>query len=306
MAFRSILSEVGTGIRRNLSMTVSLVVTMTVSLLLASLGLLMQTQADRTEAYFGDRLQLQVNMCTQNSKAGTCVGGRATNQQQGAVEEALDTNPEVKSYTMRTPAENYDQAKQLLGQTATGRKQLETVGPEAFQVSYFVTLQDPKQFDGVVSQVAGLDGVNNVNSLRDLLGPLFSALSILRWASLGTALLLIFAAILQVSNTIRMTAFARRREIGIMRLVGASTWHIQLPFIFESLVAAAVSAALACGGLAAFMHFAVYGYLRPSLGRITTWVRWQEAFTVGASITVLAILLALVPTLAMTRKYLKV
>lgn len=306
MAFRNIFSEVGTGIRRNFSMTVSLVVTMTVSLLLASLGLLIQSQAVRTEQYFGDRLQLQVNMCTENSPGGTCVGGRATDAQQSAVRDALRENPEVKSFRTKSPEANYDQAKALLGQTETGRKQLETLGADAFPESYFVTLKDPQQFDGVVSQVSGMDGVGNVNSLRELLGPLFEMLDKLRWASLGTSLLLIVAAILQVSNTIRMTAFARRREIGIMRLVGASSWHIQMPFILESLVAAVASAALAFGGLSAFMYFVVYGYLRETLGQITTWVRWQEAFVVSGYVSVLAVLLALIPTLVMTRKYLKV
>ena len=151
-----------------------------------------------------------------------------------------------------------------------------------------------------------MDGVGNVNSLRDLLGPLFEMLDKLQWAALGTAGLLIIAAILQVSNTIRMTAFARRREIGIMRLVGASSWHIQAPFILESLVAAVISAAIAGLGLLGFMKFVVYGYLRDTLGRITTWVRWEDALVVMAMTTVLALLLALVPTFVMTRKYLDV
>ncbi len=139
-----------------------------------------------------------------------------------------------------------------------------------------MTLKDPQKYDGVVSQVSGMDGVGNVNSLQELLGPLFEILSKMRWASLGTSLLLMVAAILQVSNTIRMTAYARRREIGIMRLVGASSWHIQLPFILESMLAALISAALAAAGLAAFMYFVVYGYLRDTLGEITTWVRWRS------------------------------
>ena len=92
-----------------------------------------------------------------------------------------------------------------------------------------MTLKDADKYDGVVSQVSGMDGVGNVNSLKKLLGPLFELLDKMKWASLGVAALLIVAAILQVSNTIRMTAYARRREIGIMRLVGASSWHIQLP-----------------------------------------------------------------------------
>jgi cell division transport system permease protein len=303
---RTIFSELLTSLSRNKSMTISLVVTMTVSLLLAAMGLLIQEQADRTERYFGDRLQLQVNLCTKNSPSATCIGGVASPAQKKAVQEALRSNPEVKSYDVRTPRQNYEQAQALLGQTDTGRKQLETLGPEAFPESYFVTLADPQKFEGVVSEVSGMDGVGNVNSLRKLLGPLFEILEKMRWAALGTSLLLIVAAILQVSNTIRMTAFARRREIGIMRLVGASSWHIQLPFVLESMLAALISAVLAAVGLIGFMWFVVYGYLRDTLGQLTTWVRWQEALVVVGWTSVLALALALIPTLVMTRKYLDV
>jgi cell division transport system permease protein len=128
----------------------------------------------------------------------------------------------------------------------------------------------------------------------------------MQYAAIGTSLLLIVAAILQVSNTIRMTAYARRREIGIMRLVGASSWHIQMPFVLESMLAALISAALAALGLGIFMYVVVYGYLRDTLGQLTTWVRWQESILVMGYTTALALLLALVPTLVMTRKYLDV
>lgn len=303
---RTILSELRASLTRNTSMTISLIVTMTVSLMLAAMGLLLQSQADRTEQYFGDRLQLQVNLCTENSRAATCVGGAATEEQRDAVREALSTNPEVQSFDIRSPEENFEVARERLGQSETGRQQLDTLEPDAFPESYFVTLVDPQQFDGVVSQVSGMDGVGSVNSLRDLLGPLFEILDKMRWAALGTSLLLIVAAILQVSNTIRMTAYARRREIGIMRLVGASSWHIQLPFVIESLLAALISAALAAGGVAAFMWAVVYGYLRSTLDELTTWIRWQEAIVVMGYTSLLAVLLALVPTLVMTRKYLDV
>ena len=303
---RAIFSELRASLTRNTSMTISLIVTMSVSLMLASLGMLLNAQADRTEQYFGDRLQLQVNLCTKNSPAETCIGGAASEDQKTAVRQALTQNPEVKSFTVRSQQENYEQASELLGQSETDRQQLATLGPDSFPESYFVTLNDPQKFDGVVSQLSGMDGVGNVNSLRDLLGPLFEMLDKLKWAAIATSVLLVFAAILQVSNTIRMTAHARRREIGIMRLVGASSWHIQMPFVLEGLIAAIASALIAAIGLTAFMSFVVYGYLRDTLGRITTWVRWEDAFAVMGWTTLLALLLALIPTLVMTRKYLDV
>lgn len=303
---RNIFAELRASLTRNLSMTISLIVTMSVSLMLASLGLLLNSQTHRTETYFGNKLQLQVNLCTKNSPSQSCVAGAATAEQEKNVMAALDSNPEVKKVTVKTPQQNYEQAKALLGQSDTGRKQLETLGPDSFPKSYYVTLYHPKDYNGVMSQVKGFDGVGSVTSLRTVLNPLFEALSKLQWASLGTSLLLVLAAVLQVSNTIRMTAFARRREIGIMRLVGASSWHIQMPFVLESMVAALISAALAAGGLAVFMYVVVYGYLRDKLGNITTWVRWNEAFEVMGWIALFSIVLALVPTLVMTRRYLNV
>ncbi len=303
---RTTFSELGQSLSRNKSMTISLVVTMTVSLLLVSLGLLINSQVNRTEKYFGDKLQVQVNLCTKNSPSANCIGGVATDDQKAAVKAALNDNPEVKSFDVRTPTDNYERARALLGQSDSGKAQLETLGPDSFPESYFVTLKDAQKYDGVVSQLSGMDGVGNVNSLKKLLGPLFDILRNMKWASWGIAGLLVLAAILQVSNTIRMTAFARRREIGIMRLVGASSWHIQLPFVLESLLAALISAALAAGALVGFMYFVVYGYLRDTLGTLTTWVGWREAGLAIGGTTLLALLLALIPTLVMTRKYLDV
>ena len=303
---RNILSELRASLSRNASMTVSLVVTMTVSLLLAALGLLMNQQAERTEQYFGDRLQVQVNLCTKNSPSATCVAGVSTDEQKRAIEGALATNPEVVDFEVRSPADNYERAREILGQSDTGRQQLETIGPTSFPETYYVTLKDPREFDGLTRQVSGMDGVGSVTSFRDVLEPLFEVLEKMRWVAISTSLLLIVAAVLQVSNTIRMTAYARRREIGIMRLVGASSWHIQLPFVLESMLAAVISAALAAAAVAAFMSFVVYGYLRTTLSELTTWIRWQDAIEVMGYTTLLALLLALVPTLVMTRKYLDV
>ncbi|TCI96002.1 permease-like cell division protein FtsX [Aeromicrobium sp. IC_218] len=306
MSVRTALADLGVSLSRNKSMTISLVVTMTVSLLLAALGLLMQSQADRTERYYGDRLQVQVNLCTELSPSANCVDGAASDADREAVEAVLDQNPEVKTFEIRTPEQNFEKAKAVYNQNATGRKTLDSLTVEAFPQSYNVTLVDRDDSDGLQSELSGMKGVDSVSSLKQLLGPLFELLDKMRWAALGTSLVLIVAAVLQVSNTIRMTAYARRREIGIMRLVGASSWHIQLPFLLESLVAALASAALACAGLAAFMKFVVYGYLRDNLGTITTWVSWSESAVVMGWTVVLALVLALVPTLVMTRKYLDV
>ncbi|MGH3358168.1 MAG: permease-like cell division protein FtsX [Nocardioidaceae bacterium] len=307
MAFTQVFSELGTNLRRNVSMTVSLVVTMTVSLLLAALGLLMQQQAGHTEEALGNELQVQVVLCTENSRSSNCLGGSATEDQANEIERALKDNPAVESLEYRSPEELLEITRETYRQDDEFDDELlQGLSAKDFPGSYFVTLDDPENNEEVESQVDGMKGVASTENLRDLLGPIFSTLEYLRNGAIAVALLLVLAAVLQVSNTIRMTVYARRREIGIMRLVGASTWHIQMPFILEGFVAALISAFLACAGLAAFTKFVVYDQARQKLSSFTLWVGWSDAATVGLYIVILATLLALVPTLVMSRKYLKV
>ena len=101
--------------------------------------------------------------------------------------------------------------------------------------TYIVKLKDPEESGVLLSSVRNLPGVDNVYDLRDELSPIYDALNFFKWLSLGAAAILIVAAVLQVSNTVRLAALARRREIGIMRLVGASSLYIQLPFVLEML-----------------------------------------------------------------------
>jgi cell division transport system permease protein len=173
------------------------------------------------------------------------------------------------------------------------------------QESYWVQLENPERFLGIKSQVQGLEGVNSVRDLRQVLEPIYFWMNVMKWGAIGVAGFLVVAAVLQVGNTIRMAAFARRREIGIMRLVGASSLYIQLPFLLESLLAAFLGVALASAALLAFMYFVIYEMLRPS-SNIVAWVDWGDGLWAVAWIALIGFVLSLVPTLVMTRKYLKV
>jgi cell division transport system permease protein len=141
--------------------------------------------------------------------------------------------------------------------------------------------------------------------VHKLLKPIFNTISRLKWGSIWTALILVVAALLLVANTIRLAAFARRREIGIMRLVGASTLYIALPFLLEALVTAALGVALAAGTLWGFMEFVVKKQLSVDLSFIP-WVGTHDYVLALIAIAILGPLLTLVPTLVLTRKYLKV
>jgi len=307
MQLRQIFSELGTGLRRNVSMTISLVVTTFVSLTLVGFGALVIMQTDKTEQFFGDRLQLQVTLCSDTSISGTCLEGEVTGPQREQIQQALERNLDVEAVRYQSPQESYDKAEELFSQSPSTERVFELTRPGQFSAAFFVTLADPGDTDNVTSQMTGTPGVDHVLSLTEQLKPLYLTLALLRNASLIIAGLLVVAAIMQVSNTIRLAAYARRREIGIMRLVGASSWHIQLPFVLESLLAALLAGGLACAALAAFMRFAIFdGVLESRIATITDWIGWHEALIAGGFTLALGVVLALVPTLVMTRKYLDV
>jgi cell division transport system permease protein len=168
-----------------------------------------------------------------------------------------------------------------------------------------ITLKDPNQFRDVESAVVGLDGVSRVQDVHKLLEPIYNTISRLKWGGFATAIVLVIAALLLVANTIRLAAFARRREIGIMRLVGASTLYIALPFLLEALVTAVVGVALAAAALWGFMEFVVKKQLSHDLSFIP-WVSNHDYALALLGIVILGPVLTVLPTLVLTRKYLKV
>ncbi|HET7735815.1 MAG TPA: permease-like cell division protein FtsX [Nocardioidaceae bacterium] len=306
MQLTYVFSELGNGLKRNISMTVAVITTIFVSLTLVGLGLLLNRQADLIENYWGDRLQITVFMCAPSSPEANCIDGKATEPQKAAVEKVLTGNPEVKDYRFETSEEAFAKFKQLYEnkEGETSRAVLESVSAADFPESYWVTLKDPQKFQGVRSEVLGLKGVSEVRDLRNILKPLYTIISYLKVGAIIIAGFLVIAAVLQVGNTIRLAAMARRREIGIMRLVGASSWYIQLPFLLESLFAALVGVGIATLAVIGFMGGVIYGILGDST--IIPWVAWGDAVWVIAFITALGVAMTVIPTLLLTRRYLRV
>lgn len=306
MQLQYALSEVKSGLRRNVSMTIALVVTIFISLTLVGMGLLLNAQANNARETWGSKLQITVQLCTDASQAPHCTGGEVTPAQKTEIVAVLESHPQVKSYTMRSKEEAYEIFKKIFNpRDGVERSVFETVTPETMNESYLVSLKNPKEFAGIEDALSGMEGVDHVQDLRDVLEPIYFWMSIFKWGALGIAGFLLVAAVLQVSNSIRLAVFARRKEIGIMRLVGASNLYISLPFLLETLVAALIAIALSAAAIAAFMHFAVYGWLRQN-SRVMAWIGWPDAITAGWMLAAAGILLTVIPTLVMTRKYLKV
>ncbi|MEQ7127816.1 permease-like cell division protein FtsX [Actinopolymorpha sp. B11F2] len=299
MQIRYAFSELGTGLRRNVTMTVAVIVTVWISLVLFGLGLLVRSEVDLVKGFWYDKVQIAVFMCNDVSSAPQCASGAVNAGQKSDIKQALTSNPEVKRVFHESQQQAFKRYQEIYKDSATAG----IVEPKHLQESFRVSLKDPQEYQGVQSAVQGLPGVFSVQDSREVLEPLFKGLNGLQWISIGLAGGLLIAGVLQISNTIRLTVFSRRREIGIMRLVGASNFYIQLPFIVESVVAALVGALLACGTLA-FTPY-VTSRLRTDI-RVVPWIGWEETFTAMPVLIGVGGLLAVVASFVTLRKYLSV
>ncbi|MFG6491618.1 permease-like cell division protein FtsX [Microbacterium sp. P03] len=285
-----ILSEALSGLRRNASMVISVVLVTFVSLTFVGSAMLMQMQIGTMRDYWVDRAQVSVSMCTALSQAATCTGGLATDEQVAEVQAKLDGEalaPLIRSVQFETQQEAYDNALALLPDDYAS-----FLTPEQFNESFYINLVDQTQSDVIIEAFQGMTGVEEVNDQLQYLEPLFSALTVATYIAIGIAVLMLVAAVLLIATTIRLSAYARRREIGIMRLVGASNRFIQTPFILEGVFAAFIGSVLASGAVLAIVHFGVNDYLRARIDFVTTWVRVEDAWLVIPVIIGIGIVLA--------------
>ena len=300
---RHTLTETWSGLRRNASMTLAVIVTMWVSLTLFGAGLMTAQQVDRFKDDWYDRVEISVFLCVPDSRGGNCQAGESvTEAQRTEIEAALKGNPEVAEVFYETKEQAYAQFREYY---ANNDPILKATTVDKMQDSFRVKLKNPEEYQGVVSAVSGMPGVQLVQDLRKILDPMFTWLNLARWATVGLSALLLLAAALQIGNTIRMAAYSRRREIGIMRLVGASNWYIMLPFLLESLIAAIGGALLACLTLAAVEQFVIIGKAQAEIQTIR-WIEWPHVGVAMASLAVVAVVLSIIPTLIATRRFLRV
>jgi cell division transport system permease protein len=302
MQLRYVFTELGNGLRRNLSMHIAVILTLFVSLTLVGFGVLLKQEAGKISDRWGSQLTVTVYMCSRHDGNPACTG-EVTTAQKAAIQKVVDSNSQVSSTQFISQNEAFDTLKAQFPGKYDGPNSPITAAdmPQSIRI----TLKDPNQFRDVESAVVGLDGVSRVQDVHKLLEPIYNTISRLQLGGFATAIVLVIAALLLVANTIRLAAFARRREIGIMRLVGASTLYIALPFLLEALVTAVVGVALAALALWGFMEFVVKGQLSHDLSFIP-WVTNHDYMLALGAIMILGPVLTVVPTLVLTRKYLKV
>jgi cell division transport system permease protein len=295
-----VFSEIATGLRRNLTMTFAVVVTVAISLALFGAGLLIRAQADTMKDFWYDKIEISVFLCNGLDPSARCADGAVTDQQRAAIETTLRASPEVEKIYFETQQKAYQLFRDRFQDSIA-----DNITPEQLQESFRVKLVDPEQFEGVVSAVSGLPGVDQVVDQRTLLNRFFTMLNGLQTAAITVALVQVVAALLLISNTIRIAAYSRRRETGIMRLVGASNFYIQLPFILEAAVAGLIGAIIACAALAALQYFFIDDVLVTSF-RWTAWVGWDDVLKIMPMLLLTGVGISAVASFVTLRRYLRV
>ena len=298
------MSEVGTGLRRNLSMVVAVVLVTFVSLTFVGAAMLMQLQIAQMKGYWYDRAQVAVYMCTSVDSSKQCNLTEATQPQIAAVKAQL-TSPALAPLINRFAFETHAQAYAKYKQQFSGSGSSKFVTPDLLPQTFWVNMKNPAQANAVVETLSGQAGVSQVVDQRKYLDPIFAGLNAASYTAIGIAALMLVAAVLLIATTIRLSAFSRRRELGIMRLVGASNRFIQTPFILEGVIAALIGSAMAGGAIVAIVKFFVQGYLGQALGS-TTLVGIQDSFAVVPVLVLTGVVLAAVSAKVAINRYLKV
>jgi len=302
MRFQYVLQEIGHGLRRNLTMVIAVIVSTAVALTMLGAGLLMWQQTKAMEGYWYGKVQIAVYMCNQNDvgNAPNCSSA-VTPAQQTAIKAKLEATPFVTQVIFESQAEAFQNYENEYGKTALGQNATQSFLESDFRVK----LSDPSKYQIIEGAVGGMPGVATVVDEQQLLAPLFTFIHIAEYTAVGVAAVMLVLAFLLIFNTVRLSAFSRRRETGIMRLVGASNFYIQMPFLLEGAVAGLFGGLMASGVLIGIKAFFIDGIVAPHLTSIQ-FIGWGPFVFIVPVLLGAGILMAVIASAFTLRKYLRV
>jgi cell division transport system permease protein len=283
-----------------MTMTFAVIVTTAISLSLLGIGLLSNAQVGAMKDYWYDKIEVSVFLCGSLSESPSCAGGVVTSEQRLQIQQDLQSMPAVDSVFYESQSEAFNRFQERFKDSAIAANVTADQLPESFRVK----LKDPTQFAVIVSAFSGRPGVDVVQDQRSILDKFFKLLGVLRNGALLVGLASVLTAALLISNTLRIAAFNRRRETGVMKLVGASSWSIQLPFLLEGIISAIVGWGLATGLLAG-LKSVIDTRVAPLLS-FTNFFGWGEVWVASAYLLATGLFVSTVASVVTLRRYLKV
>ena len=254
-----LVNEVYSGLRRNVTMTIAMILTTAISIGLFGGGLLVVRLADQSRNIYLDRVESQVFLNNDVSATDpTCDADPCK-----ALRAQIEAREDVKSVRFLNKDEAYTDAVTKFPEYK------DVASKDSFPASFIVKLNNPEQHREFDAALQGQPGVLNVLNQKDLIDRLFAVLDGLSKAAFAIAVVQAISAILLIANMVQVAAYTRRTDIGIMRMVGATRWYTQLPFLVEAVLAATIGVALAILGLivvrAAFLDNALKQFYQANL-----------------------------------------
>jgi cell division transport system permease protein len=300
MRARFLLAEVGIGLKRNFTMTFAVIVTVAISLSLLGIGLLSNSQVNAMKDYWYDKIEVSVFLCGSLSESPSCSAGIISSAQRLEIQNELQKMPVVDNVYYESQSQAYARFQERFKDSAIAQNVTADQLPESFRVK----LKDPEQFAVIVSAFSGRPGVDVVQDQRAILEKFFQLLAVLRNGALLVGLASVLTAALLISNTLRIAAFNRRRETGVMKLVGASSWSIQLPFLLEGVISAVIGWGLATG-LLSLLKTVIDSKVAPLL-TFTNFFGWGEVWVASGWLLLTGLGVSVLASLVTLRRYLKV
>lgn len=248
MRAKYVLNEVLVGLWRNVTMTIAMIITMVVSLAIVGASVLGFMQVDRMKNFYYGDIEVAIFM-----------NDDATQAQRDSLDQALSSNALVLNHKFESHEEALRKFQLMWQDSPNFVKAIKATDlPESFRVK----LKNPEQYDAFAKSIDGVPGISDVVDQQALLEKVFNIFGDLQKVGLVVALVMALAALLLVGNTIQVAAYSKRREVAVMKLVGASNWFIQAPFVLEAVVAGLIGALLGWGFLFAGKILVVDGSLK--------------------------------------------
>ncbi|MDI9886190.1 permease-like cell division protein FtsX [Streptomyces sp. HNM0645] len=305
MRAQFVLSEIGVGLRRNLTMTFAVIVSVALSLALFGGALLMREQVSTMKDFWYDKVNVSIYLCNKNDAETDekCSKGAVTAEQREQIKSDLADMSIVEKVHHESADEAYKHYREQYSDTAIAT----VITPDQMQESFRVKLKDPEKYKVVATAFAGRDGVQSIQDQRGILENLFNMMRGMNVAALFIMGLMLVIALMLIVNTVRVSAFSRRRETGIMRLVGASSFYIQMPFIMEAAFAGLLGGLVACVMLLVGRYFLIDGGLALSEKMpLVNFIGWDAVIAVLPLVLVIGLLMPSMAAFIALRKYLKV
>jgi len=245
MRAKYVMSEVFLGLWRNISMTVAMIITMAVSLTMLGAGLLLYNQVDVIEEYYQTNLEVVVYL------------DRDVTQE---VTDQIEAELKSSEYVAQVVYESKEEAFKRFQETFEDTPDLvKAVNADVLPSAFRIKMNDIADADKLIGDFQDREGVYQVTNQREILQQVFDILGGAQRLTLIVALVQGIAALMLVANTIQVAAYSRRREVAIMKLVGAPNWFVQAPFVLEAVFAGIIGSIFAFATLIAAKFLVIDG-----------------------------------------------